>query len=73
MALDTSSKRRSSVSVCQAWQPTPPSPTDSPGTIDRADREHSAFAYSGIAADAPASAVDLRRFLEHYTRMRRGR
>lgn len=53
MALDTPSKRRSSVGLLQAWQANAPSPTDSPGVIDRADREQIAWTYSGILAAHP--------------------
>ena len=53
MALDTSSKRRSSVGILSPWQVAPPSPTDSPGVIDAYDREQIAGTYSGILAAAP--------------------
>lgn len=51
MPLDTSTKRRSSVGILQPWQTAPPSPTDSPGTVDEADRAHGTFSYSGELAD----------------------
>lgn len=51
--LDTSSKRRSSVALWASWLPAPPSPTDTPGVLDAADREHAAWAYSGILAEEP--------------------
>lgn len=50
MPLNTSTKRRSSVGILAPWLPAPPSPTDSAGVIDQADRAHSAHAYSGILA-----------------------
>lgn len=53
MPLDTSSKRRSSVGLLQPWQANAPSPSDSPGVIDPADREQIAWTYSGISAGHP--------------------
>lgn len=68
MPLNTSSKRRSSVALWAPWQAAPPSPTDSPGTIDAADREHSAGSYSGIAAGMTVpSAVHLVGMLSMWT------
>lgn len=53
MPLTTASQRRSSVGLLQPWQANAPSPTDSPGVIDRADREQIAWSYSGIPAAHP--------------------
>jgi hypothetical protein len=57
MPLDTGSKRRSSVGLMSPWLPAPPSPTDSPGTIDQGDRAHVAYSYSGIAAQGVAPVI----------------
>ena len=57
MPLNTSSKRRSSVGILSPWQTVPPSPLDTAGVIDQADREHIAWAYSGILALAPPPVV----------------
>jgi hypothetical protein len=80
MPLDTSSKRRSSVGLLQPWQANAPSPSDSPGVIDRADREQIAWTYSGIHAAHPvpiphgmhASADRLRLGRGLGDRLRRG-
>ena len=53
MPLNTSSKRRSSVGLWSPWQTAPPSPTDSPGTMDRADRLQSAWSYAGSVPAGP--------------------
>jgi hypothetical protein len=57
VALDTPSKRRSSVGVLASWLLAPPSPTDTAGVIDQADREHIAWTYSGILAAASGGVV----------------
>ena len=73
MPLDSSSKRRSSVGIMTTWILTPPSPLDSPGVLDEADRGHGAQVYSGIEAAISELLPDLRRYFEHYTRLRRAR
>jgi len=62
MALDTTLKRRS------ALRQTLPSPD---GTISAADRLQILWHYAGLGTVAPP--FDIRRYIEHYTRMRRGR
>jgi hypothetical protein len=57
MPVNTPSKRRSSVNLLSPWQGSPPSPTDTAGVIDQADREHIAWTYSGILA-APLAPVE---------------
>jgi len=50
MALDTTSKRRSSIGLLQPWQPNIPSPLSTPGVVDQADQQQMAWTYSGIVA-----------------------
>lgn len=71
MPLDTSTKRRSSVGLWQVWQTAPPSPTDSPGALDTADRAHGAYSYSGIAAAEPGENGHVILFRPHYRPRRR--
>ena len=71
MPLDTSSKRRSSVALLGSIL-APPSPTDSPGVLGEADRQHMAWAYSGILAVLVSSGVMLARS-DYLLRRQRGR
>lgn len=48
--LDTTSKRRSSVQILAPYNLAPPAPD---GTLDQGDRQHIAWAYSGVLAQAP--------------------
>ncbi len=50
--LDTRSKRASSVQVLSPWALAPPAPD---GLIDRADRQHIAWTYSGIDVSNPTA------------------
>lgn len=50
MAVDSRSKRASSVQILMPWVIAPVLPD---GTISQADRQHIAYAYSGILAIAP--------------------
>ena len=52
--LDTRSKRASSV---QVLQPALLAPVLPDGTIGQGDRQHTAHAYSGIAASAPGGVT----------------
>jgi hypothetical protein len=45
--LDTTSKRRSHLSLCKPWIAVLPEPT---GAIEAGDRQHLAYLYSGISA-----------------------
>jgi len=71
MPLDTSSKRRSSVSILQPWQATALAPTDSPGVVDAPDREHVAWSYSGILATGVVSTGAGPAFWRPFMRPRR--
>ena len=56
MAVDTRSKRASSVGILI---PSTLAPVLPDGTIAQADRQHVAFSYSGIAAAVPAVTIDF--------------
>lgn len=73
MPLDTSTKRRSSVGICQPWMLAPPSPTDTAGTVDQADQQHGAWSYSGILAVVYISPALNKILMDYYHRRQRGR
>ena len=50
MPLDSRAKRRSSTGILQPWRPSLPLPLDSPAVVDQADKQESAWTYSGILA-----------------------
>ena len=53
--LDTTSKRRSSVSLFSGWLLAPPLPD---GTVDQGDRQHIGLSYSGVLASGAVIPVD---------------
>lgn len=52
--LDTRNKRGSALGIDAPWLHIFPNPD---GSIDQSDRQHSAYKYAAIAADAPSGAV----------------
>ena len=54
--MDTRSKRASAVGIMSPFVLAPALPD---ATIDQGDRQHVAWAYSGILAAAPAVSLDL--------------
>lgn len=56
MALDTADKRSSAVNIGSPWRGLLPFPS---GSIDQQDRQHIAYMYRGIAADAPSGGGPL--------------
>lgn len=56
MAIDTAVKRASAATV---MVPFPPSVVAN-GSIDAADRQHSAWSYAGILADNPIASTTIR-------------
>lgn len=50
MPLDSRSKRGSSIGTLQPWTLSPPSPLDTPGAVDAADRQSGTGSYAGILA-----------------------
>ena len=56
MAVDSRSKRASAVSILSPWMLSPPLPD---GTVGQGDRQHVAWAYSGILASAAEGLTEL--------------
>jgi len=56
MAIDTRNKRASAIDIESPWRDSLPL---ADGAIGQADRQHAAFLYSGILADAPVVAATI--------------
>ena len=69
-AVDTANKRASSVQLLAPWMLAPPFPD---GTLDQGDRQHIAWAFSGVLAGPPVGPTfDRNKWLAYTWQIRMG-